>query len=432
MTNWIVFWLLAFSSCTIARAEAAVIKELVDLLTQNQHQERQLPGVKPRFDAKAQRIDVSGRHAFKAPGPGDQRGPCPGLNALANHNYLPHSGVASISEFILATNRVYGMGMDLAAALCLLGGVFTGDGVKYSIGGATPLVPAPLGGILGTPQGLSNSHNRYESDCSVTRGDLYQYGNAYRLQMSQFKDLLAMRNESGNYNLETMGAFLGKRFFQCINENPYFFHGPVSGLLVGNGAYTFVYRFMGNKSAEYPDGFLDRRVLKSMYAVTGEGDNLIYLPGHERIPENWYKRAIGDEYGLAYFLTDLTKVLIKYPHTISMGGNTGTVNSFFGIELHNLTNGVFNGATLLQGNNLACFIYQALQNALPDAAKPVITLGFTIILALLRPLTSRPGSIGCPQFSQFNSSLFDIFPGYSEYRPGGANDAIQQLVRSLH
>ncbi|KAJ7315254.1 hypothetical protein DFH08DRAFT_972270 [Mycena albidolilacea] len=31
-------------------------------------------------------------HEWKAPGPGDVRGPCPGLNTLANHRYLPHNG----------------------------------------------------------------------------------------------------------------------------------------------------------------------------------------------------------------------------------------------------------------------------------------------------------------------------------------------------
>ncbi|KAK3116741.1 hypothetical protein LTR53_002574 [Teratosphaeriaceae sp. CCFEE 6253] len=29
---------------------------------------------------------------WQAPGAGDARGPCPGLNTLANHNYLPHDG----------------------------------------------------------------------------------------------------------------------------------------------------------------------------------------------------------------------------------------------------------------------------------------------------------------------------------------------------
>ena len=37
-----------------------------------------------------QLIDVTGEYAWVAPGPGDIRGPCPGLNALANHGYFPH------------------------------------------------------------------------------------------------------------------------------------------------------------------------------------------------------------------------------------------------------------------------------------------------------------------------------------------------------
>ncbi|PYH40186.1 peroxidase family protein [Aspergillus saccharolyticus JOP 1030-1] len=33
-----------------------------------------------------------GGHDFRAPGPFDSRSPCPGLNALANHGYLPRDG----------------------------------------------------------------------------------------------------------------------------------------------------------------------------------------------------------------------------------------------------------------------------------------------------------------------------------------------------
>jgi hypothetical protein len=50
-------------------------------------------------------IDVSGKHAFKAPGKYDQRGPCPGLNALANHNYISHDGIASYGEVVTAINQ---------------------------------------------------------------------------------------------------------------------------------------------------------------------------------------------------------------------------------------------------------------------------------------------------------------------------------------
>ena len=58
------------------------------------------------FDAKSQHISTTGSHAFVAPNfaAGDQRGPCPGLNALANHGYLPHSGYAPSATMIKAVN----------------------------------------------------------------------------------------------------------------------------------------------------------------------------------------------------------------------------------------------------------------------------------------------------------------------------------------
>ena len=56
-----------------------------------------------------QLIDVTGEHKWVAPGPGDIRGPCPGLNALANHGYFPHNGIVPLTVGATATNQVYGM-----------------------------------------------------------------------------------------------------------------------------------------------------------------------------------------------------------------------------------------------------------------------------------------------------------------------------------
>lgn len=60
------------------------------------------------FNATEQYVSNQGQYAFVPPSnvntvAGDQRGPCPGLNAMANHNYLPHNGVATIDEFIEGT-----------------------------------------------------------------------------------------------------------------------------------------------------------------------------------------------------------------------------------------------------------------------------------------------------------------------------------------
>lgn len=56
-----------------------------------------------------QLIDVTGEYAWVAPGPDDIRGPCPGLNALANHGYFPHNGVVPLANGASATEEVYGM-----------------------------------------------------------------------------------------------------------------------------------------------------------------------------------------------------------------------------------------------------------------------------------------------------------------------------------
>lgn len=50
-------------------------------------------------------IDITGNHAFKAPGNSDQRGPCPGLNALANHGYIARNGITSFAEVVTAINQ---------------------------------------------------------------------------------------------------------------------------------------------------------------------------------------------------------------------------------------------------------------------------------------------------------------------------------------
>lgn len=44
------------------------------------------------FDEKDQFVSLTGPNAYASPGPGDIRGPCPGLNAAANHGFLPRNG----------------------------------------------------------------------------------------------------------------------------------------------------------------------------------------------------------------------------------------------------------------------------------------------------------------------------------------------------
>ena len=65
------------------------------------------------------------------------------------------------------------LGTDLSTFLAVYGAIFDGDLTSYSIGGPVFSL-SNLGGLLGEPQGLSGSHNKYEGDVSPTRGDLYE------------------------------------------------------------------------------------------------------------------------------------------------------------------------------------------------------------------------------------------------------------------
>ncbi|PBP15399.1 Cloroperoxidase [Diplocarpon rosae] len=312
----------------------------------------------PGFNAAQQYVLNQGAHKFVAPSSTDLRGPCPGLNAMANHNYIPHNGIATISQFIRGTYDVFGMGLDLGAFLAVYGAVFDGDLTSWSIGGPPPAKILSSIGILGAPQGISGSHNKYESDASPTRPDLYQYGVA-----------------------------------------------------VQPAAYTFIYRFMGNKSAQYPDGYLNSDVMKSFFSITGNPGNFKWTEGYEKIPDNWYKRAIGDEYTIPFFVSDLAAAALQYPQFLSIGGNTGKVNTFTGVDVTNLTGGVYNAGSLAQGNNAACFAFQFAQQVAPDILKGL----FSTITAPLAQLNTAFGKVfaelSCPQLKAVDTTQFKKYPG---------------------
>ncbi|KAK1230006.1 hypothetical protein PQX77_006917 [Marasmius sp. AFHP31] len=359
--------------------------------------------------AASRPVNVEGKHKFIPPGHGDIRGPCPGLNALANHNYLPHNGVATVDQFISATHNVFGMGLDLGTFLSIFGSLTSGDIATFSIGGPPPSSLLPP--LLGHPLGLSGSHNKYETDVSPTRGDLYQTGDNTRLNMTRFKALhdkqIGLLDSQVNYNVSLLNQFRYERFQESIHTNPYFFNGAFSGVGVQPAAFLFIQRFMANRSTEHPEGILNRNTLKSFFGVD---DDFVYRAGWERIPENWYKRAVGDDYDLVTFALEAVAASLEYPIFLSVGGNTGTVDSFTGVSLEDLTGGVLNAKTLLEGNNLLCFMVEAaVQAATPDILRGVAG----DVVGTLELLRSPLEGCECPPLKEFNTRLLEKFPGYA-------------------
>ena len=189
-----------------------------------------------------------------------------------------------------------------------------------------------------------------------------------------------------NYNLDVLIQHRQFTFDDSLNKNPYFFQAPFSGLAVANAAHTFIREYllyhytsyqthtdiaalMSNHSAEYPDGILDKETLKSFFAITEASDGtLSWKPGYERIPDNWYRRPLGvvNEYSPVSFAQDLVKMATVVPEAVSVGGNTGTVNSFTGVDLGDITGGAYRTSDLTDPTKFVCFFYQLTLATVPD------------------------------------------------------------------
>jgi len=363
----------------------------------------------PTFDAKQQYIDVGpgSGHEWQAPGPNDLRGVCPGLNAFANHGFLPRNGYATIQQYIDATTQVVGMGPDLALFLSVLGALIdSGDLTSWSMGGTPPPgvgSPAAQGG-----HGLIGSHNKYENDVSPTRPDLYESGNNYITQASQFQDLINA-SPGGFVTLDSLTTYRSQRFDRQIANNPYFFNAPFPGILVQPAAFTFIYRFMANHSDINPIGSLSYDVLQSWFGIQGSGGNYTAPFGTERIPANWYRRSMTAPYTIPYFLGDVAAAAVLHPKFLDIGGNQGgKTNNFAGVELEDLTGGVFNSADLLKGNNLGCFVFQVVAQVKADfLLAGVLTTIQDVVGGII-------GKLACPQLQGIDEQLLEQFPGYQK------------------
>ncbi|KAH7085044.1 hypothetical protein BKA63DRAFT_399697 [Paraphoma chrysanthemicola] len=304
-------------------------------------------------------------HAYTAPGPNDIRGPCPGLNAAANHNFLSHDGVVTFSELVDAQQNVYNVGYDLAVLLATLGVVADGDVVtgKLSIGcdatSRTALLP-----LLGSQPGL-NGHNKFEGDTSLTRNDYFlANGDNYSFNGTLFAAMktVADRVSGGNFDRNTLAAYRSQRYDESVQQNPNFFFGPLSLLLYG--AASFLYELFPSYGNQ---GTPDLATMKSFFGAVEDSS----APGGwrhvpERIPDNWFSRRA------PYTNNDVTiEILALYTaYPKLFGGNVGT-NNFdalqtpFGI----ITDGKLPDAAT--ASDVLCLLYQLGTMGVPSSLSTV-------------------------------------------------------------
>jgi hypothetical protein len=326
-------------------------------------------------------------HYYTPPTDKDIRGPCPGLNAAANHNFLSHDGITNFNELVDAQQNVYNVGYDLAVLLAVLGIQADGDVVttKLSIGcdatSRTALLPA-----LGTQPGL-NGHNKFEGDSSLTRNDYFlDNGDDYSFNGTLFAEMKSYADKvsGGKFDREAIAAYRSQRYDESLATNPNFYFGPLSLLLYGAASFLYeLFPSFGDK------GVPDLATMESFFGAKSDGSGgYTHVP--ERIPDNWYSRVA------PYTNNDVTREILllylKYPKLF--GGNIG-VNNFDGLNTFGqIQNGKLpNDATAA---TVICLLYQLGTQSVPSSVSTVTDLTAAALNWSLGKLNPVFKNQGCP------------------------------------
>lgn len=93
-----------------------------------------------------------------------------------------------------------------------------------------------------------------------------------------------------------------------------------------------------------------------------------------------------------------------------LGGNTGEPNIFTGVNVADLTGGVLNAETPLQGNNAICLAFRAVSAAAPGISRALIKSVLLTVRKLTIVLTPVIEEMGCPELVKFDTTAFGKFP----------------------
>ncbi|MCJ1248402.1 hypothetical protein MMC30_005619 [Trapelia coarctata] len=329
-------------------------------------------------------------HYYTPPGSGDIRGPCPGLNAAANHNFLSHDGITTFTELVDAQQNLYNIGYDLAVTLATLGVSLDGDIVtgKLSIGcdatSRTSLLG--LGSLLGSELGL-NGHNKFEGDTSLTRNDYFlsPARDDYNFNGTLFGYMQKTCN--GNFNRENLALYRYQRYQQSIAENGNFYYGPKALLLYG--AASFLYELFPSFG---PAGNPDLPTIESFFGAAPDGNGgWNHIP--ERIPPNWYNRKT------PYSNLDVGgEILAQYAlYPVLFGGNIGQ-NNFDALGNYGSQGQITGGKLTADANALRCLLFQISTENVPSSLSGVLTLPVQILQWAVGKLNVPGvfGGSGCP------------------------------------
>ncbi|KAH6888929.1 Chloroperoxidase [Coprinopsis sp. MPI-PUGE-AT-0042] len=248
-------------------------------------------------------------HPYIPPSPLDIRGPCPGLNTLANHGYLPRNGIATPAQIVTACMEGFNMEVHTARFVTYAAFVVDGNPITdlLSIGGKTIFTgtlppPALVGGL--------NTHGVFEGDASTTRLDAY-FGDNHSLNDKLWAQFVEYSNKYGNgyYNLTVAQELRHQRNQQSIAENPQFdFTSPRYFTAYAESTFPYVF-------------FVDGRIPRVNGISPGlHVSNATEFFVNNRFPKDFWRPATPS--------TPSGIVQVFTAHPLVPGKNQGAVNTY--------------------------------------------------------------------------------------------------------
>ncbi|KAI0036738.1 Cloroperoxidase, partial [Vararia minispora EC-137] len=184
---------------------------------------------------------------FIPPRPSDRRSPCPALNALANHGYLPRSGNhVTVPQLVKAMHAVYRVTVPLGTLLAVIGAWLCGTGWSLDLHDLA-------------------EHNKIEHDGSLTHADARPGAEYAPVKPDQdlLKQMLTLAPGSGHITLQDLIHYRVRRDATLPRPLSSFHKG------IAFGEIAFTLELFGDD-----DGHIPKDMLEQFFA-------------EERLPHGW-------------------------------------------------------------------------------------------------------------------------------------------------
>jgi hypothetical protein len=168
---------------------------------------------------------------WQVPRPDQQRGPCPAINALANHGYIPRDGRVTAADLTAALTKRLGLSRSLAVFL-----------VKSAF--ARLAKPDKSGETIMDIHDLA-LHSFIEHDASLTRVDAGE-GDQAAINQALVDQLLRMSASGTSLTLEDLAAARRLRVSQASADKLVGIKGRVLGVIEAALAFEVLARHNGS------------------------------------------------------------------------------------------------------------------------------------------------------------------------------------------